>query len=72
MPDLQGDNVQRWQGLGMECRSVREYQSFGLKTDFLEEVRKRERVKSEGQGSRPSGNPCGWEARAGQSSEGYR
>lgn len=72
MSDLQGVDVQRWQGLGVECRSVREpwYQSFGLRTDFLGEVRKREKGREKK--DRGLGNPSGCGARLGQSSEGYR
>lgn len=60
----------------MECRSVREpwYQNFSLRTDFLGEVRKREkgREKKTEVWTFTFGNPSGWGARSGQSSEGYR
>lgn len=54
----------------MERRSVREpwYQSFGWRSEFPGEVRKREKGKEKRTGSRIFilGNPCGWEGRVGQ------
>ena len=46
---LQGVSVQKWQHLGMGCRSVRTLwsQSSGLRSDILGEVRKREKGKEE-------------------------
>lgn len=75
---LQGVSVQKWQHLGMGCRSVRTLwsQSSGLRSDILGEVRKREKGK---EGKKPkklgfqifiSGHPHGWEAQAGESREG--
>lgn len=63
MSDLQGVDVQKWQGLGMECRAVRElwYQGFGLRTDSAGEVRKREKGQEKRTGFQTFifRNPCG-------------
>lgn len=74
---LQGVSVQKWQYLGMGCRSVRTpwSQSSGLRSDILGEVRKREKGK-EGEKNPLGfqtfilGHPHGWEAQAGESREG--
>lgn len=77
MSDSQGVDVQKWQDLGMECGSVREpwSQSFGLRSDVPGEVREREKGKEKKITAFQIfilGNPHGWEARVGQSREGYR
>lgn len=53
---LQGVSVQKWQYLGMGCRSVRTpwSQSSGLRSDILGEVRKREKERG---GEKPTRVP---------------
>lgn len=55
--------MQKWQGLGMELRGVRElwYQGFGLRTDSVAEVRKREKGQEKRTGFQTFifRNPCG-------------